>query len=132
MGFTIIPASWAPMMHALLRVMTGLTFLSHGSGKLLSFPALPGLDQLPYPMLIFTGVLELVGGVLIIIGLFTRPVAFVLAGFTAVAFFMVHVGVVGKGNIVPAANFGEAAYLYTFVFLYLAAAGAGKWSVDKA
>ena len=131
MGFTIIPASWAPMLQAILRIMTGLAFLEHGTGKLLGFPHLPGLDKLPYPMLIFTGALELIGGVLIVIGLFTRPTAFVLSGFMAVAYFMVYVVMMG-GGIFPALNYGEAAYLYCFVFLFLAAAGPGAWSVDKA
>lgn len=131
MGFSIIPASLAPKLHAVLRITTGLSFLHHGTAKIIHFPALPGLDQLPYPMLIGTGLLELVGGILIIIGLFTRVTAFVLSGFMAVAYFMIHVFVVGKGNIFPGANFGEAAYLYTFIFLFLASAGAGAWALDK-
>jgi putative oxidoreductase len=131
MNFGIIPAAWAPALHSVLRILAGLSFLEHGTGKILGFPALPGLDQLPAPLLYFTGYVELIGGVLIVIGLFTRPVAFVLSGFMAVAFFMVHVAMMGHGSVFPAINGGEAAYLYTFVFLYLASAGPGPWSVDK-
>ncbi len=130
MSLSIVPTSWTPKLHALLRIMAGLSFLEHGTGKLLGFPHLLGLDKMPYGLMIFTGIVELVGGALIVIGLFTRPVAFVLSGFMAVAFFLVHVTMMG-GGIFPAINGGEAAYLYCFVFLYLAAAGPGTWSVDK-
>lgn len=131
MKFNIIPASYAPILLSVLRIAVGLALLEHGTGKLLGFPAgLPFLDKIPLPMLYFTGVMELVGGVLIVIGLFTRPVAFVLSGFMAVAFFLGHV--LPNGTIFPAINFGEAALLYSFVFLYLAAAGPGPLSVDRA
>jgi len=79
-------------------------------------------------LLLFTGAMELVGGVLIVIGLFTRPVAFVLSGFMAAAYFMVHFPM----GYFPAVNYGEAAVLYCFAFLFLAAAGPGAWSIDKA
>ena len=126
-AFTVIPRTFAPYLLSILRIMTGLLFLEHGSGKLLSFPGgLPFIDKMPTGMLYFTGTLELVGGILIAIGLFTRPVAFILAGFMAFAFFLAHFPV----SIFPALNGGEAAVLYCFVFLYLAAAGAGPWSVD--
>jgi putative oxidoreductase len=128
MDFAIIPSSWAPKVQAVFRIMVGLAFLEHGTGKLLGFPALPNLDKMPHGMLLFTGAMELVGGVLIVIGLFTRPVAFVLSGFMAAAYFMVHFPM----GFFPASNYGEAALLYCFAFLFLAAAGPGTWSVDKA
>jgi putative oxidoreductase len=127
-SFTIIPQSWASSLQAALRVAAGAAFMEHGTGKLLGFPALPGLDQLPVVMLYFTGLLELIGGVLLVVGLFTRPVAFLLSGFMAVAYFMVHF----PKSFFPALNYGEPALLYCFVFLFLAAAGPGRWSVDKA
>ena len=129
MNFGIIPASAAPYLHSLLRIVAGLLFLEHGTGKILGFPALPGLDKLPIPLLYVTGLLELIGGALILIGLFTRPVAFVLAGFMAVAYWMVHFMM---GGPFPAINGGEPAILFCFVFLYLAASGAGPISVDRA
>ncbi|HTR15093.1 MAG TPA: DoxX family protein [Roseiarcus sp.] len=125
---TVIPRSFAPTLHSLLRIMTGLAFLEHGAGKLLHFPAgLPFVDQMPAGLLYFTGTIELVGGVLITIGLFTRPVAFVLSGFMAFAYFMAHF----PRSFFPAINGGEAALLYCFIFLFLAAAGPGPWAVDK-
>jgi putative oxidoreductase len=118
--------TWAPRLLSVLRIVTGLQFLEHGTQKFLSFPlratAAPELTSL----LGVQGCLEIVGGVLIIVGLFTRPVAFILAGDMAVAYFMVHFA---KGFF-PALNGGDAAILFCFVFLYLAAAGGGVWSID--
>ena len=128
MNISIIPASWTPSLQAALRIMTGLLFMEHGTGKLLQFPALPGLDQMPAGMLYATGLLELVGGALIVIGLFTRPVAFVLAGFMAVAYFMAH----APAGFFPVLNHGELAVMYCFAFLFLAVAGPGRWSIDRA
>ncbi|HYG68307.1 MAG TPA: DoxX family protein [Anaeromyxobacteraceae bacterium] len=120
---------WAPRAHALLRIVTGFLFLQHGSAKLLGFPG--GKETVPIVSLYgLAGVLELVGGLLIVIGLFTRPVAFVLAGEMAVAYFMAHVP---QGHLLsPTLNQGEPAVLFCFVFLFLAVAGAGPWSVDAA
>jgi putative oxidoreductase len=127
-AFTVIPRSYAPTLQSVLRIITGLLFLEHGTGKLLGFPAgLPFLDKMPTGLLYFTGLMELVGGVLIVIGLFTRPVAFVLSGYMAVAYFMVHF----PQSFFPAINFGDPAVLYCFIFLFLAAAGAGPWAIDK-
>ncbi len=127
-GFTVISGSFAPALQSILRIMTGLLFLEHGTGKLIGFPAgLPFIDKMPAGLLYTTGTLELVGGALITIGLFTRPVAFVLSGFMAVAYFMAHFPM----SFFPAVNFGELAALYCFVFLYLAAAGAGPWAIDR-
>ena len=128
MTAAVLRTSAAPYLQALLRVMTGLLFLEHGSGKLLGFPVLPGIDQMPHGLLLFTGVLELVGGVLIIVGFLTRPIAFVLSGFMAVAYFLAHF----PHSFFPALNFGEPAVLFCFVFLYFAAVGPGPWAIDKA
>jgi putative oxidoreductase len=117
-----------PAMLSVLRIVTGLLFLEHGTGKLLGFPAhLPFIDKMPTGLLYFTGTMELVGGVLIVIGLFTRPVAFILAGFMAVAYFMAHF----PTSFFPAINFGEPAVLFCFIFLFLAVAGPGSWAIDK-
>ena len=126
MSFSIIPASWTPSLIAALRIMTGLLFVEHGTGKLFGFPALPGLDKMPVGLLYTTAALELVGGALLVVGLLTRPVAFVLAGFMAVAYFMAH----ASKAFYPILNGGELAALYSFVFLYFVFAGAGPWSVD--
>jgi putative oxidoreductase len=124
----ILPASLAPAFQSILRVVTGLLFLEHGTGKLIGFPAgLPFIDKMPSGLLHFTGTMELVGGVLMVLGLFTRPVAFVLSGFMAFAYFMAHFPM----SFFPAINYGEPAVLYCFIFLYLAVAGPGPWSVDR-
>ena len=118
-----------PALLSVLRIMTGLLFLEHGTGKLLGFPAgMPFLDKMPTGLLYFTGTMELVGGLLITIGLFTRPVAFILSGFMAAAYFMAHFPM----SFFPAINFGEPAVLFCFVFLYFAAVGPGPWAIDKA
>src|SRR5579883_240485 len=128
MDLTVLPRSWAPYIQALFRIMVGLLFIEHGTGKLLGFPpgAVPPGE--PFAMLIFTGLMELVGGALIVLGLLTRPVAFVLSGYMAVGYFMAHAPM----GFFPILNHGELAILYSFAFLYFAAAGAGAWSVDAA
>lgn len=116
---------WAPRMLSVLRIMTALIFLAHGSQKLLNFPVSdfsPAAFTLPW----IAGVLELFGGALLVAGLFTRPVAFVLSGLMAVAYFMAH----APQSFFPALNGGDAAILFSFVFLYIVFAGAGPWSVD--
>ncbi len=129
MNFSNLPAGWTPYLQSVLRIVTGLLFLEHGTGKLLGFPAnLPFIDQMPHGLLLFTGVMELVGGALIVVGFLTRPVAFVLSGFMAAAYFMAHF----PKSVFPAINFGEPAVMFCFVFLYLAVAGAGPWAIDKA
>jgi putative oxidoreductase len=124
----VLPASWQGYTHAALRIMTGLLFLQHGTTKLFKFPLTEFFkDGVQIASLIgVAGILELVGGILIIIGLFTRTTAFVLAGFMAVAYFMAHAG----QGFFPILNGGELAILYCFVFLWLATAGAGPYSVD--
>ncbi|HEX8838851.1 MAG TPA: DoxX family protein [Sphingomicrobium sp.] len=119
---------WQPQLLAILRIVTALLFLEHATQKFFGFPApFPMPGPLP-PLLVAAGVVELVAGVLVAIGLFTRLAAFVASGEMAVAYFMMHFP---KG-FWPAVNMGEAAILYCFVFLYLAAAGPGAWSVDGA
>ncbi len=127
----IIPTTWQPQLHALLRVVTGLMFLEHGTSKLLHFPInemWTGMYAQMGTMTTVTGILELVGGVLIIIGAFTRITAFILSGMMAIAFWMAHVGM--SGTIFPMINQGEAAIFFCFIFLYFAATGAGPYSVD--
>ena len=122
-------SSWAPRLLSLLRIMTAFTFMQHGSAKLLGFPKVEMFANLQFASIYgAAGVLELVGGALLLIGLFTRPVAFVLSGMMAVAYFMSHT----NPFFSPMLNGGEAAYLFCFVFLYIAAAGPGPWSVDAA
>ena len=118
-----IPATWSPKLLSILRIVVGLAFLDHGVSKFFNIPPFP--EQMT-PLLTVAGGLELVGGALILIGLFTRPVAFILSGFCAVAYFMVHV----PQGFFPLANGGEPAMLYCFIFLYFAAAGGGVWSAD--
>ncbi|MFW2341190.1 DoxX family protein [Brevundimonas sp.] len=116
-----------PTALAGLRIITGLMFMQHGTQKIFSFPAeAMGPFQLMSQMGI-GGVLELVGGALIVLGLFTRPVAFLLSGMMAVAYFQFHAM---SGGLFPMVNGGELAALYCWVFLYLAFAGPGAFSVD--
>ncbi len=123
-----IDTVWAPRMLAVLRIMSALLYMEHGTQKLLGFPP----SDRPGPPLLslfgIGGVLELFGGILLLIGLFTRPVAFVLSGMMAVAYFMFH----APQSFFPALNGGDAAILFCFVFLYLFVAGPGAWSVDGA
>ena len=120
-------AAWEPLALTALRVMTGLLYLEHGTSKLLAFPHDPKLDSLQlFSLMGLAGALELVGGFLIVVGLFTRPVAFVLSGMMAVAYFMGH----GSRGFFPALNGGDAAILFCFVYLYFVAAGAGPYSLD--
>jgi putative oxidoreductase len=121
-------APWAPRALAALRIVAGLLFLAHGVNKLFGFPAdaQPGQQEL-LSLLGIGAILEFVGGALLILGLFTRPVAFVLAGEMAVAYWMFHF----PKSPYPAVNGGDAAILFCFIFLYLAAAGAGAWSLDS-
>jgi putative oxidoreductase len=121
-----LPAALAPRLLSVLRIVAALTFLEHGAQKLLGFPPSPMPMPPPLSLLWVAGVLELFGGLLLLIGLVSRPVAFVLAGEMAVAYWTVHFP---KGPF-PALNMGDAAILYCFIFLYLSAAGPGPWSLD--
>lgn len=118
---------FAAETHALLRIVTGFLFLWHGSQKLVGIPGgVPA--QAPAFVLYVAGPIELFGGILVMIGLFTRWAAFLSSGLMAAAYWMAH----GTKAILPAQNQGELAALYCFLFLFFAAAGAGKWSVDGA
>jgi putative oxidoreductase len=123
-------SAWAPRILSVLRIVAGLLFIEHGTQKFFNFPPSDMFANGVELVSLFglAGVLELVGGALIIVGLFTRPVAFILSGEMAVAYFMAHV----PSSFYPVINEGEAAVMYCFVFLYLACAGAGPWSVDAA
>ena len=121
-------ASWGPRALAVLRIVTALIFIEHGTQKLLGFPPSENPGPALFSLLGLAGALELFGGALVLVGLFTRPVAFVLSGFMAVAYFMAH----APRSFFPALNGGDAAILYCFVFLYLCVVGAGAWSVDEA
>ena len=119
---------YAPMGLGLLRIMSGLLFLAHGTQKLLSFPSgeRAGSALSFDGPAAFAGVIELVCGLLITLGLFTRPAAFLASGTMAAAYFMAH----APQNFFPVNNGGDAAILYCFVFLYLSIAGPGAWSID--
>jgi putative oxidoreductase len=120
------PEPRTPKALSVLRIVTGLLFLEHGTQKLLGFP--PSEHAFPplFSLMGIQGTLELIGGFLILIGLLTRPVAFILAGDMAVAYFMAH----APKGFFPTLNGGQLAILFCFVFLYLAIAGGGEWSVD--
>lgn len=122
-----LEADWAPRILGILRIVTALLFMTHGSQKLLGFPASNHSPEL-FSLLWFAGLLELVGGFFVLIGLFTRPVAFVLSGQMAVAYWMAH----APKSFFPALNGGDAAILFCFIFLYLVFAGPGAFSVDGA
>ena len=121
--------SLTPKAMALLRIVSGYLFLLHGASKLLHVPHVDMFDGLQLVSLMgLAGIIELVGGALLILGLFTRPAAFVMSGEMAAAYFMAHAS---QGHLlVPMLNEGEAAVLFCFVFLFFAAAGAGAWSLD--
>lgn len=120
----MIDSTWTPRVLSILRIAAALFLLQHGTMKFLGFP--PGNPPPAGSMPWIAGIFELVGGALLAVGLFTRPVAFLLSGMTAVGYFMVH----APRGFFPLLNGGELAALYSFVFLYLAFAGPGPWSVD--
>jgi putative oxidoreductase len=121
---------YAPQALAVLRIVAALLFIEHGTAKMLNFPSTggPGMAFNLFSLFGVAAVLEIVGGLLVLVGFFTRPVAFILAGEMAVAYWMVHYSM---GGFFPLANGGEAAILFCFVFLYLVFAGPGAWSVNK-
>ena len=121
--------AWSPQVLSVLRIIAALLFMEHGLMKLFDFPApQPGApDPLP-PMLLAAAWIEVVGGGLIALGLFTRAAAFVCSGEMAAAYFIAH----GSQSFWPAVNGGDAAILFCFVFLYLVFAGGGAWSLDRA
>ena len=128
MNFSEVEAAWSPRLLGLLRIVTAILFMEHGAQKLLGFPPSDHGSPELLSLLGAAGILELAGGLFILIGLFTRPVALVLAGEMAVAYWMVH----APKAFYPALNGGDAAILFCFIFLYLVAAGPGAFSVDGA
>jgi putative oxidoreductase len=127
---TPFQATWAPRALGLLRIVTGYLFLWHGTAKLFAVPHVAMFDGLQLFSLVgIAGVLEVVGGVALMLGLFTRPVSFVLSGFMAVAYFIGHAN---RGNVLlPMLNKGELAVAWSFLFLYFSAAGGGAWALDN-
>ncbi|KKB77926.1 DoxX family protein [Devosia soli] len=119
-------SAYAPQALAVLRIVTALLFFLHGTQKLLGFPAAE-FSPPTFSIFWFAGLIEIVTSILIAIGFFTRPAAFLASGTMAVAYWMVH----APGNLFPTNNGGDAAILFCFVFLYLVFAGPGAWSVNK-
>jgi len=127
MSLTSFYNTCAPHLLSLMRIIVAFLFIQHGGQKLFDFPA-----AMPQPVELLSligiaGILEFFGGLFLLLGLFTRPVAFLLSGQMATAYFMVH----APEGFWPLVNQGELAVIYCFVFLYLAAAGGGKWSLDR-
>jgi putative oxidoreductase len=118
-------SKYLPETLGILRIVIGLLFLEHGTAKLFGFPLTPTGMPAMGTLYWFQGVIELVGGVLFALGLFTRPVAFILAGDMAVAYFMAH----APKNAFPILNGGDAAILYCFIFLIYFVAGPGRWAI---
>lgn len=118
----------APRLLSIFRIVTGLLFLQHGTQKLLGFPASEMGQPPAFSLFWVGGILELVGGLLIVAGLFTRPVAFILSGMMAYAYWAFH----APSGFMPILNGGELAIMYCFAFLYMVFAGAGAWSADAA
>ena len=123
----ILETVWAPRMLSILRIVSALIFMEHGTQKWLNFPPLGRAGPELASMSGFGGVLELIGGALLLLGLFTRPVAFILSGEMAIAYWWSH----APRAFFPVVNQGDAAILYCFIFLYLAFAGGGAWSLDR-
>ena len=122
-------AVWAPRLLSVLRIVAASVFITHGTQKLFGFPVLEPKPTVElFSMFGFAGVLETVGGLLLLLGLFTRPVAFLLSGEMAVAYFMTHF----PRSFWPILNNGEHTVLFCFLFLYLVAAGGGEWALDRA
>ncbi len=126
---TSLRLAWEPRVLSILRIVVGLLYLEHGLNKLLDFPPTP--THMPYRLFSLVpglaGPLELFGGLLIALGLFTRPVAFILSGEMAFAYFMAN----APRSFFPFLNGGDAAILYCFIFLYFAVVGGGVWSLDR-
>jgi putative oxidoreductase len=121
-------SAWTPRILSVLRFIAAFMFIAHGAQKLFGFLAPPTATPLPMLSQLWVGgALEFFGGILLLLGLFTRPVAFILSGMMAVAYFQMH----ASAGFLPLQNKGELAVLYSFVFLFLAVAGGGEWSLDR-
>ncbi|GAC1338730.1 MAG: DoxX family protein [Beijerinckiaceae bacterium] len=116
---------WAPRLLSVVRIMAALLFLEHGTQKLFGFPPSSSHPAM-FTLYWFQAIIEIIGGLLLGLGLLTRPVAFILSGDMAFAYFIYS----APKNFFPAVNGGDAAILFCFLFLYIAAAGAGPWSLD--
>jgi putative oxidoreductase len=125
----VFASRWAPVFLSILRIVVALIFLQHGTQKFFGFPSAPA-NGFPAMMSLgwWQGIIELVGGGLLLVGLFTRPVAFILAGDMAVAYWMVHAP---RNYMYPVVNGGDLAVVLCFVFLFLAFAGGGPWGIDR-
>lgn len=125
-----LKTTWSPRILSVLRVVSAYLFMLHGSSKILHIPYIERFSHVQlFSLHGLAGMLELAGGILLILGLFTRPVAFLLSGEMAFAYFMGHAA---KGHaLMPILNGGDAAVLYCFIFLYFSFTGGGSWSVDK-
>ena len=127
--FNRMLARWEPMVLSIFRIMVGLLLFQYGVAKILVYPVLPYFANIP-PLIAAAGWIELVLGALLILGLFTRPVAFILSGEMAFAYFMGHMFKADPPVLIPLLNGGNAAILFCFSCLYLACAGGGVWSLD--
>src|SRR5215831_6379612 len=126
-AFRAMPSNWSPYLHSILRIVAALLLLEHGTQKLFGYP--PGQPYTGFPnfsLLGSPGMIEVVGGLLVLIGLFTRPAAFILSGEMAVGYFRAHF----PRSFFPINYFGEITVMLCFYFLFLSAAGAGVWSLD--
>jgi putative oxidoreductase len=120
-------AAWAPRVLSVLRIYAGVLLFAHGTAKILGFPVVPSFANIHINSLVgASGLIELIGGALFTVGLFTRPVAFILSGFAAVAYFMVS----APKGFHPILNNGELPSLFSFVFIYFVFSGPGPWSLD--
>ena len=119
-------AEWEPRVLSILRIVVGLLFMEHGTAKLFGFPPSP-MHPEPFQLFWFAGVIEMFGGLLVTVGLFTRYAAFVMSGEMAIGYFYSHF----PRNFFPLLNDGDAAVLFCFIFLYLFVAGGGVWSIDR-
>jgi putative oxidoreductase len=121
-------ATWSPRMLSVLRIVTALLYLQHGLAKLFGFPHVAMFDNLQqFSLFWFAGVIEIIGSLFLLVGLFTRAAAFIMSGEMAVAYFMVN----APQGFFPILNRGELGVLFCFVFLYFAVAGGGTWSIDE-
>ncbi len=129
MNLEALYTAWAPRLLSILRIMTGLLLLEHGLGKIFKFPTVPAFAKIDLGSMVgISGFLELIAGALLVVGLFSRAAAFILSGMCAIGYFIAH----APRAFYPILNNGDAIILFSFVLLYIAAAGPGPWSIDAA